>query len=180
MLKKILILVILFGSMSVASSAGAAIVHPNDIALDGDYSIAVNDPLKVTAIFDGTFDDINYVQITMYLNDDYSPGESYQFSFFNDSGNPVSTVTHSNSSPNAYSYIGYMTNSNTVGSLFLDGNATFELAMLAGSVNVSSIAINIDGDFTPTVVPLPPSLLMFGSALLGLTGLKFRSKPNHI
>lgn len=170
--------IVLLCILSIVNSANAAIIQPSEILLSGDYSVGENDPLQVTTEFDGTFSSISSVQVIMFLTDMYSFGESYQFSFFNDFGQTVSRTSHSNDNPFGYRHIGYLTNSNTVENLFYDGSATFEFAMLSGSVNVSSIAININGDFVPdpAPVPLPAAAWLFGAGLFGLIGLTRRKR----
>jgi len=170
--QKILNYIVLSLLFIISSNASAALVHPDKMVLDGDYSINVNDPLKVTALFNGTFNQINSVTIALHLTDTYSKGESYQFNFFEDSDSIIMSSSHINDSPISSSHLGLTTNGETVKSLFQDGNATFETVMLAGSVNVSFINISIDGDFVPTPVPLPMSAWLFGLAIFSLTGLQ--------
>ena len=148
----------------------AATVNPDQLVLEGDYQVSEGDPLRVTAYFDGSFTSISSVQIIMYLSDFYSKNESYKLTFYNDSGDIVKTTSHVNDSPFADQHLGYLTNSSVVKNQFMDGMASFELEMLAGSVNISSIAVNINGVFSPNpvVVPLPAAASLFGLSLSGL------------
>lgn len=165
-------------TLALSTSVNAAIVNPDQLVLDGDLLVSEGDPLHVTAIFDGTFTSISSVQVTMYLSDYYSKNESYGFTFYNDGGDAVSSTSHVNDSPFASRHVGYLTNSAIVKNQFMDGVASFQLDILAGSVNVSSIAVNIDGQFVPApvVVPLPATAWLFGSGLICLAGFAGRKK----
>ena len=161
--------------------AFAQVAEEDEISYQGDFSITEGDNLRVTTNFNGTFSSISSVRVTLYLTDYYSNGESYRLRFFNDNNNVVAQTTHVKDSPFSDQHLGYLTNSTAVRNLFLDGNASFDVTMLSGSVNVSSVYISINGEFVPdptletTPVPFPQIFyVIFALLIVGVARLTGR------